>query len=150
MMRHIKLYEDFEVPDLDPEMRERYIQELEKHVWRPDLYQDDIALWSAIVGGMGPEDIDPEELELGSDISSEEYQELLDDYGTIPQVQHELNYFMRMVAGYGDGSDVGDYYIMKPEEYMGRFGGLDRSLITMVMSVGTHQHHVHVEWKQVK
>jgi hypothetical protein len=149
-MKHIKLYEDFEPMNLDPKTKTEYIEELEKHVSMPDLYQNDLALWSAIVGGLGPEDIDPEELELGSGISSEEYQEMLDDYEHTSSEQHELNYLVRMIQGYGDDPDEDDYFIMEPEEYEEKLRGLDPKLIMMAMSLGKGELYLDVEWEQVK
>jgi hypothetical protein len=150
MMKHIKLYEEFMTQGLDSKTKTEYIEELEKHVSMPDLYQNDLVLWSAIVGGLGPEDIDPEELELGSGISSEEYQEMLDDYEHTASEQHELNYLMRMIQGYGDDPDEDDYYTMKSEEYEEKLRGLDPKLIMMAMSLGKQQMYFNVEWVQVK
>ena len=150
MMKHIKLYEDFEPMNLDTKTKTEYIEELEKHVWRPDLYQNDLALWSAIVDGMGPEDIDDEELDLGSGISPDEYQELLDAYEGVPQEQRAFDHFMRMVSGFGDDPDEDDYYIMEPEDYKEKLSGLEPKLIMMAMSVGKDQLYLDVEWSRIK
>jgi len=150
-MKHIKLYEDFEIPELDPKTKAEYIQELEKHIWNPNLYLTDPDLWSAVVGGPEEDDEDDEDDdEPGLDTSSEEYQELLADYGSIPPEQHRFNHFVRMIAGYGDDPDEDDYYIMEPEEYMETFRGLDPKLIMMIMSLGKQQLYHHVEWEKIK
>lgn len=150
MMKHIKLYEEFMTQNLDPKTKTEYFEELEKHVWRPDLFKSDPDLWSAVVAGPEVIDDDDEVEEPEFDISSEKYQELLDAYEGIPQEQHQLNHFMRMASGFGDDPDEDDYFIMEPEEYMEAFRGLDPKLIMMAMSLGKQQLYFDVEWEKVK
>ena len=95
----------------------------------------------------GPGDIDPEELELGASLTPEKYQKLVDEYEDTPEEQHALNYFVRMIKGYGDDPDEDDYYIMEPEEYMETFSGLDPEIIMMIISLGKQQLYFDVEWK---
>ena len=77
-MKHLVLFENYTSTelDLDPKIREEYINKLEDLVSFPDLYQDDFETWMSVIDGTPSKYLDSEEMS----ITKQEYNKLLREY----------------------------------------------------------------------